>query len=172
MKINNVRWAIGILAAVSALGMTTPAWSDDRGDHRRDRDRFDRHDRYDRRHGGWDGHRPGAWRRHEWQPHRGAWQFDRGHGWRFEHRPGVWSAPFVWWRVAGRPLLRPMPTIRVVRYPTGYYQLIGDGFYTPYSWVWRPTFVAAAPPPVPLPPPAPADYPYDAYPPLPAPPTG
>jgi hypothetical protein len=172
MQTNNVRWAIGILAAVSALSLTTPAWSDERGD--RGRDHRGR-DRFEHRRGTWDRHREREWRRHDWdRSHRAAWHFHRGHGWRFEHRPGIWSPHFVWWRVDGRPILRPLPTVRIVRYPTGYYELVGDGFTVPYYWVWRSTVVAVTPPPVPLPPPAP-DYPFPpagAYPPPPAPPTG
>ena len=40
----------------------------------------------------------------------------------------------------------------VVTYPTGRYQLYGDGSATPYYWVWIPTgAVAPAPPPMPRP---------------------
>ena len=76
-------------------------------------------------------------------------------------RPGIWSPAFVWWVIDGRPVLRPYPTARIVRYPTGSYELVGDGITTPYYWAWRPTVVVATPPPpVPLPPPPPADYPF------------
>jgi hypothetical protein len=113
-------------------------------------------------------------RRRDLDRHRAAasWRFDRGHGWRFEQRPGIWSPFFVWWAVDGRPALRPYPTVRIVRYPTGYYELFGDGIAVPYYWVWRPTVVVATPPPVPLPPPPPVDYPLpaDGY--YPPPPTG
>ena len=73
----------------------------------------------------------------------------------------------MWWVIDGRPHLRPYPTARIIRYPTGYYELIGDGFTVPYYWVWRPTVVVATPPP---PPPPPAEYPFPAdglYPPPP-----
>jgi hypothetical protein len=56
--------------------------------------------------------------------------------------PAVYSAP------------APPPTPSVVEYPTGRYELRGDGVGTPYIWVWIPN-----PPPSPPaepPPPAPA----------------
>jgi hypothetical protein len=186
----NVRWAIGVIAAVSALGMTMPAWADnDRGDHRRDRrderreHRRDVRERWEeRRQHDWHRaaqHREGErreWeRRREWDRHRAAahWRFERDRGWRFEHRPGFWSPHFVWWRVDGLPVLRPFPTHRIVRYQHGYYELLGDGFTIPYHWVWRPTVVIATPPPpVPLPPPPPADYPFPPGGLYPPPPTG
>ena len=177
----NIRWAIGMIAAVAALGMTTPTWADnDRGDRGRDhRDgREWRHDIRDRR----DDHRDAQWRRaaerrewerRDWERQRAAahWRFERNHGWRYEARPGFWSPPFVWWRIDGRPVLRPVPTVRVVRYAQGYYELVGDGFNSPYYWVWRPTVAVVAPPPVPLAPPIPPgyDYPSGYYP---APPQG
>jgi hypothetical protein len=123
------------------------------------------------------------WERREWERrqeldrHRAAahWRFERGHGWRWENAPGVWSPFFVWWVIDGRPLLRPYPTTRIVRYPNGYYELVGDGITVPFYWVWRPAVVVATPPPVPLPPPPPAEYPLPpggAYPPPPPMPAG
>jgi hypothetical protein len=114
-------------------------------------------------------------RRREWDRHRAAahWRFERDRGWRFEHRPGFWSPHFVWWRVDGLPVLRPLPTHRIVRYQHGYYELLGDGFTIPYHWVWRPTVVIATPPPpVPLAPLPPADYPFPPGGLYPPPPTG
>ena len=64
----------------------------------------------------------------------------------------------MWWAIDGRPLLRPYPTARIVRYPTGYYELVGDGITVPFYWVWRPTAVVVAPPPVPAPPAMPYGY--------------
>ena len=178
----NVRWAIGILAAVAGLGMTTPAFSGDGRDDRRHDRRHDRHDRHrgdwhrsgDHRHGDRDWRRSSDhhhWDRRDWYRHHApSWQLHHGHGWRYEHRPGFWSPHFVWWLVDGRPLLRPIPTVRIVRYRTGYYELLGDGFRAPFYWVWRPTVVAVAPPPVPLPPLPPAEYPFPpaGYPPPPS----
>jgi hypothetical protein len=46
------------------------------------------------------------------------------------------------------------PPPRVVEYPTGRYELRGDGINTPYTWVW-----------IPKPPPPPAAPPPDAAPP-------
>jgi hypothetical protein len=46
---------------------------------------------------------------------------------------------------------------RVVEFPTGRYELRGDGVYTPYTWVWIPNPpVAPPPPPAPTAPPAPS----------------
>jgi hypothetical protein len=50
--------------------------------------------------------------------------------------------------VAPEPAAFSMPTL--VEHPTGWYQLHGDGVYTPYRWVWIPK-----PPPAPVPPPEP-----------------
>lgn len=47
---------------------------------------------------------------------------------------------------------------RVVEYPTGRYELRGDGVTSPYVWVWIPN-PPAAPPPAPSAPPAAADPP-------------
>src|SRR5437867_4872846 len=41
----------------------------------------------------------------------------------------------------------------VIQYPTGRYELHGDGIYRPYQWVWIPN--VAPLPPAPPPPPAP-----------------
>jgi hypothetical protein len=48
----------------------------------------------------------------------------------------------------------PPPTPSVVEYPTGRYELRGDGVGTPYTWVWIPNPPPA--PPAELPPAAPA----------------
>ena len=46
---------------------------------------------------------------------------------------------------------------RVVEFPTGRYELRGDGVYSPYAWAWIPNPpVAPPPPPPPSPPPAPS----------------
>jgi len=55
--------------------------------------------------------------------------------------PVVYSAP------------SPPPTPTVVEYPTGRYELRGDGISTPYTWVWIPN---PPPPPAEPPPAAPA----------------
>lgn len=64
--------------------------------------------------------------------------------------PAVYSTP------------SPPPTPSVVEYPTGRYELRGDGVGTPYTWVWIPN-----PPPAP-----PAEPPPPAAPAPAAPPTG
>ena len=77
------------------------------------------------------------------------WHFDRGRGWRFEHRPGFWSPYYVWWWTGGRVVMLAAPSVTVVNYPTGQYQLRGDGITVPYYWAWVPaqTYIAAPPPP-------------------------
>jgi hypothetical protein len=80
------------------------------------------------------------------------WHFDRGRGWRFEHRPGFWSPYYVWWWTGGRVVMLAAPTVTVVTYPTGQYQLRGDGITVPYYWAWVPAQAyLAAPPPPPVP---------------------
>ena len=150
-----------------------------------DRDRRDRAGSHDRRdHGGsqtWREHkaveqraahhaRAHEWaRRRELERHRAAatWRFEHGRGWRHFHS-GAWSPFQVWWLIGGRPLLRPVPVVRVVSYPMGRYELRGDGFLVPFRWVWVPTVIVAVPPPIPAPPDAvfPEPPPY-AYPPPP-----
>ena len=70
--------------------------------------------------------------------------------------PVVYSAPPVFYApaptmgpVAVAPAPPPMPT--VVQYPTGRYELRGDGVTTPYVWVWIPN-PPSGPPPPPTPP--------------------
>ena len=177
---------LGLIAAVAALAVAPPAWSDDHRGRDRDERRWDRRDvqrhewergREIQRH---DAVRRAAERREferrrELDRHRAAaaWRFERNRGWRFEQRPGFWSPYFVWWSIGGHPALRPYPAARIVRYQTGSYELVGDGFTTPFYWVWRPTVVVATPPPpVPLPPAPPADYPFPPGGVYPPPPTG
>jgi hypothetical protein len=57
------------------------------------------------------------------------------------YAPAVYNAP------------SPPPTPSVVEYPTGRYELRGDGISTPYTWVWIPN---PPPPPAEPPPAAPA----------------
>lgn len=65
----------------------------------------------------------------------------------------VHAAPPVYAAAPGYAPPSPPPLPRVVEFPGGRYELRGDGFYTPYSWVWIPNPPAAAP--VPPPPTAP-----------------
>jgi len=80
---------------------------------------------------------------------RRGWAFAPRFGWRYEITPGVWSPYYVWWWSGGRVVLRPVPTVTIVRYPTGYYELSGDGINVPYQWVWV-SGVPVAPPPPPV----------------------
>jgi hypothetical protein len=66
------------------------------------------------------------------------WGFAPRFGWRFQVRPGVWSPYHVWWWVDNRVVFLPAPTVRIVQYPTGSYQLLGNGITVPYYWVWVP----------------------------------
>jgi hypothetical protein len=54
--------------------------------------------------------------------------------------PVVYQAPPVYYAAPAMP--------RVVEYPTGRYELRGDGVTTPYEWVWIPNPPPAPPPPV------------------------
>ena len=67
--------------------------------------------------------------------------------------PAIYAPPPV--AVAPPP---PMPT--VIEYPTGRYELRGDGITAPYRWVWIPN-----PPPAPPAAPPPADVPASPAPP-------
>jgi hypothetical protein len=80
---------------------------------------------------------------------RDDWHFERGRGWRFEHRPGVWSPYYVWWWTGGHVVMLAAPAVTVVNYPTGRYELRGDGITVPYYWAWVPAqaYIAAPPPP-------------------------
>ena len=96
------------------------------------------------------------------------WRFDRGRGWRFEHRPGFWSPYYVWWWTGGRVVMLGAPTVTVVNYPTGRYELRGDGVTVPYYWAWVPAQAYIAAPPPPAVPAAPDVAPVGSPPPPPA----
>ncbi len=98
---------------------------------------------------------------------RDDWHFDRGRGWRFEHRPGVWSPYHVWWWTGGRVVMLAAPTVTVVPYPNGRYELRGDGITVPYYWAWVTAQLYIAPPPPPVVPPAAPDMPPVGSPPPP-----
>jgi len=99
------------------------------------------------------------------------WHFDRGRGWRFQHGPGIWSPYYVWWWTGGRVVMLAAPTVTVVNYPTGHYQLQGDGIAVPYYWVWVPGRAYVAVPPAPAVPARP-DVPPAGSPPPPPPAAG
>lgn len=70
------------------------------------------------------------------------------------------STPLVYSQPAPVAVPAPLPTPALIEYPTGWYQLRGDGFTTPYVWVWIPK-----PPPSPpseAPPAPPAEPPKTA----------
>ena len=63
----------------------------------------------------------------------------------------MWSPYYAWWWVDQRVVLAAVPTATVVPYPTGRYELRGDGVSVPYYWVWipvQPVIAAPAPPPI------------------------
>ena len=68
--------------------------------------------------------------------------------------PVVYAPPPV--ASYGPPAVAPAPPSlsRVIQYPHGRYELLGDGTTTPYQWVWIPN-----PPPPPPPPAAPSPEP-------------
>ena len=74
--------------------------------------------------------------------------------------PPVYSAPATYSpsvSYAPAPNVSIAPTPNVVQFPTGRYELRGDGVSTAYTWVWipnPPTAPPAAPPPAPTAPPA------------------
>jgi hypothetical protein len=106
----------------------------------------ERHERFERR----------EERRDDRRFERRGWAFAPRFGWRYEITPGFWSPYYVWWWSGGQVVLRPVPTATIVRYPTGYYEVAGDGFNVPYHWVWVSAVPVAVPPPPPPPPAAPA----------------
>jgi hypothetical protein len=54
-------------------------------------------------------------------------------------------SPYAYYGAASVPP-PPPPAPRVVEFPTGRYELRGDGVYSPYSWVWIPNAPVAPPP--------------------------
>ncbi|MBI5440898.1 MAG: glycine zipper 2TM domain-containing protein, partial [Deltaproteobacteria bacterium] len=87
---------------------------------------------------------------HTWNSRH--WHEYPSYGWRYERRPGHWSPYYRWWWLDGRAVLAVPPRVTVVQYSTGCYRLHGDGFSTPYYWVWEPyarTYYYA-PPPLPV----------------------
>jgi hypothetical protein len=66
--------------------------------------------------------------------------------------PASYAAP-IYYPPAVYSEPSPPPTPSVVEYPTGRYELRGDGISTPYTWVWIPN---PPPPPAEPPPAAPA----------------
>lgn len=109
----------------------------------------------------------------DYRGHARPWHFKSRRGWRYERGPHLWSPFFVWWLIGDQVLLRPAPSVTIVNYPTGYYELRGNGITAPYYWIWIPA--AQAPPPPPLPPSysaAPPPPPAGQYIPGPAPPSG
>jgi len=55
---------------------------------------------------------------------------------------------------SGTVSFAPDPTQRIVQFPTGRYEMRGDGVSTPYTWVWIPNPPTSPPPTPPTAPPA------------------
>src|SRR2546428_10614274 len=53
----------------------------------------------------------------------------------------------------GRVVMLAAPTVTVVPYPNGRYELRGNGMTVPYFWAWAPAPLYIAPPPPPAVPP-------------------
>ena len=71
--------------------------------------------------------------------------------------PPVYSAPSPVYAPPPVYAVPPPSVPRVVEFPTGRYELRGDGVYSPYAWVWIPNPpVAPPPPPPPSAPPGPS----------------
>ena len=137
--------AAAILGPARADAQERPGrWvAQERHDERRIEDRHDGRERLERR---------------DVERRPAPWRFERGHGWRFERTAGVWSPYYAWWWVDQRVVLAAVPSATVVQYPTGRYELRGDGVSVPYYWVWIPVQpVIAAPAPPPIGAPAPPD---------------
>ena len=66
--------------------------------------------------------------------------------------PAGYGQPMIYAQPVDRSAAPPPPSApNVVQYPTGRYELRGDGMSTPYNWVWIPN--PPPPPPPPGPPP-------------------
>lgn len=131
---------LSMLGLLSGLTLAAPAqaqWHDER----RGPVWHDDHARFDHR---------------TWVRRGDDWHFARGRGWRVEHRPGFWSPYYVWWWTGGRVVMLAAPTVTVVNYPTGRYELRGDGITLPYYWAWVPAQAYIAAPVGSPPPPPPA----------------
>ena len=71
----------------------------------------------------------------------------------------VYAAPPVYYAPPAYAAPAPPSMPRVVEFPTGRYELRGDGVYSPYAWVWIPNPPAVPPPPPSAPPAPPAATP-------------
>jgi len=127
--------AVGLIVAVTAAAMPSPAVGDQKRHQFRERRGSDgsRHQFRERR--GSDGSRhhdrSGLRRRHHAR---------RPFVTYYTPPPVVYQAPPVYYPAPAMP--------RVIEYPTGRYELRGDGVSTPYEWAWIPNPPPEPPPPV------------------------
>lgn len=149
--------AVGLIVGVVAAAMPSPAVAQQQRQQHRDRRGSDgsRHD-----------DRPGL--RHRHHPPRPFVTFYAPPSvvyYTYYTPPPVYYVPPVVYQAP--PVYYPVPAMpRVIEYPTGRYELHGDGVATPYEWAWIPNPPSAPPPPVEPPSVAPES------PPAPAPPSG
>ena len=68
--------------------------------------------------------------------------------------PAYYDAPVSYTPPSGTVSLAPDPMQNVVQFPTGRYELRGDGISTPYTWAWIPNPPTSPPPAAPTAPPA------------------
>ena len=148
---------LGLIAAVAAAALPSPAAAEPRQQHRErrgsDRSRHDarpdlRHRHHQRHH---HGHHQ---RHHSARPFVTFYSLPSAVYYTYYSPPPVYYAPPVVYQAppvsyTPPPVSYTPPAIpRVVEYPTGRYELRGDGVTTPYEWAWIPNPPPAPPPPV------------------------
>ena len=141
---------IALVAATCLAAVVPPAAADGRRGHQRSdfpgSPRFDRHP-----HHGHHGHRHG-FKHHRALPFFVAPSVVLATPF-LVSPPPVYAAPPLYTPPVYTPpavSAAPAPAVpRVVEFPTGRYELRGDGVYSPYAWVWIPNPPVAPPPPPP-----------------------
>jgi hypothetical protein len=129
---------LGLIAGVAGAALPSPADAEQRHHHRERRgsDRFRHHDRHGLRH-----------RHHSPRPFVTFYSPPSVVYYTYYTPPPVYYAPPVVYQAP--PVYYAAPaTPRVVEYPTGRYELRGDGVTTPYEWAWIPNPPSAPPPPL------------------------
>ena len=138
---------LGLIAAVAAPALPSPAAAEQRHKQHRERRGSDRF-RHDDRHGLHHGFRHGL--RHRHHRVRPSVTFFYAPPSVVYHTyytpPPVYHAPPVVYQAPPVHAAPAMP--RVIEYPTGRYELRGDGVAIPYEWAWIPNPPPAPPPPV------------------------
>jgi Ni/Co efflux regulator RcnB len=148
---------LGLIASVAAAALPSPAAAEQRQQHRErrgsDRSRHDDRPDLRRRHH----HHHRHHHRHHARPFVTFYSLPSAVYYTYYSPPPVYYAPPVY---QAPPVSYTPPAIpRVVEYPTGRYELRGDGVTTPYEWAWIPNPPPAPPPPVEPPATAPPSLP-------------